>query len=41
MKAFLSALVLIAAVSVLAALALDQMSGSSEAVNTSSSVRLN
>ena len=41
MKAFVAALVMIGAVSVIAALALDSFENSSESRNTSSSVRLN
>lgn len=41
MKAFVAALVMIGAVSVVAALALDTFANSSESQNTSSSVRLN
>ncbi len=41
MKAFISALVVIGVVSVMAAYTLDTYSGSSQSVNTSSSVRIN
>ncbi len=41
MQAFIGALVVIAVTSVVAAVALNNFAGSSESVNTSSSVRLN
>ncbi len=41
MKAFVAALVMIGIVSVIAAITLDNMAGSSQANNTASSVRLN
>ncbi|MEM1198658.1 MAG: hypothetical protein AAGI06_05045 [Pseudomonadota bacterium] len=40
MKAFISALAVIGIVSTVAAITLDNFAGSSESVNTSSSVRL-
>lgn len=41
MKAFIAALIAIGVVSTIAALTLNTLSGSSESINTSNSVRLN